>query len=151
MPRNTLDVLDITIADSVDAILDCMIEVNLKGENLRSAFLCICETLTRVGLRASFEEKKLFQTCHILHKRGKYYIVHFKHMFILDGRNNGFTREDVLRMNLIAKLLESWKMIEIVHPEQITEVAHSSHIQVIRHADAAEWTLLPKYNLKQKF
>lgn len=148
MPRNTLDILNVSAVDAESKIIDCLAEVELNQEKAGHIFLSIKETLTRIGVNTSREPKTLYQTCHILHKNGKYYIVHFKHMFMLEGHYNGLTREDILRMNRIIRLLEQWGMIKVKHPEQITELADMSHIKVVKHADVSDWSLVAKYNIR---
>ena len=117
--------------------------------NTEEDFLKIKETLTRIGV-ASKKENKLFQSCHILHKKGKYYIVHFKEMFILDGKNTDISEEDFSRRNSIAFLLEEWKLLKIVDPDKFTTRASMSQIKVIPYKDKPQWELVPKYNLGKK-
>lgn len=151
MARNTLDILALSAVDNEEEILDCLVEVDLGEEKVRDTFFMISETLTRVGVnpkRDGGEPKKvLYQTCHITQRNGKYFIVHFKHFYMFEGRRNGLCREDILRMNRIIRLLEQWGMIKIKHPEQITELAQLSHIKVVKHHEAINWNLLPKYDV----
>ncbi|AFX93549.1 translation repressor [Serratia phage phiMAM1] len=151
MPRNTLDILSLSAVDHEDEILDCLVEVDLDTSKARDTFFMITETLTRVGVNPKNEggepKNVLYQTCHITQRGGKYYIVHFKHFYMFEGRRNGLCREDILRMNRIIRLLEQWGMIKIKHPEQITELAQLAHIKVVKHHDAVNWTLLPKYDV----
>jgi hypothetical protein len=110
-------------------------------------FLKVKETLTRIGI-ASNKEKKLFQTCHILHKRGKYYLMHFKELFQLDGKPVEYGEDDIARRNSIANLLEEWGLIEIVDYSKVDHpVAELSKIRIISFKDKANWTLIPKYNI----
>lgn len=111
------------VAAPEDWGLEDFIEVQIKEED----FLKIKETLTRIGVSSRKNEKSLFQTCHILHKKGRYYIVHFKELFILDGRDNNLTIEDILRRNYIATLLESWGLVEIVSADNAHYFYISGH------------------------
>jgi len=104
------------------------------------------ETLTRIGV-ASRHEKKLFQSCHILHKRGRYIVVHFKELFELDGRDSDFDDEDRARRDRIATLLEEWGLVKIVDPTKLGPLAAMSTVKVIHHSEKAEWTLQPKHSL----
>lgn len=153
MPRNTLDILKLSAVGQEKEITDCLVEVELDTSKARDGFFMITETLTRVGVNPKHEggepQRVLYQTCHITQRDGKYYIVHFKHFYMFEGRRNGLCREDILRMNRIIKLLEQWGMIKVKHPEQITELAELSHIKVVKHSEAANWELLPKYNVKR--
>ena len=119
------------------------VEIDLLSQE---NFLKIKETLTRIGI-ASRKDKKLYQSCHILHKRGKYYIVHFKEMFILDGIEDYIPTEDVLRRNTIANLLEEWKLCEVIDPEQTEEEVDMRGIKIIPHREKNDWDLVPKYNI----
>lgn len=113
-------------------------------------FLKVKETLTRVGI-ASRKEKKLYQSCHILHKQGKYSILHFKELFILDGKENNFSDEDKGRRNTIVNLLEEWGLIEITDPEKSQDpIAPLSHIKILSHKEKSLWTLEQKYNIGKK-
>tara|TARA_R100000008_G_scaffold72956_1_gene51296 strand:+ start:163 stop:615 length:453 start_codon:yes stop_codon:yes gene_type:complete len=125
---------------------DRMIEIIL---NEPDDFLKVRETLTRIGV-ASRKEKKLYQSCHILHKQGKYYIVHFKELFALDGKHANLTTNDVQRRNRIAQLLGDWGLISIVNPGIITEVAPLNQIKVLAYKEKGEWTLETKYNIGKK-
>ena len=110
-------------------------------------FLVIKETLTRIGV-SSRKENKLFQSCHILHKRGRYAILHFKELFILDGLESSISESDVGRRNLIAKLLEEWDLCDIIHPNDIIEpLANMGQIKIISHKNKNEWELVPKYHI----
>ncbi len=128
-------------------ITDTFLEVSLKKEE---DFLKIKETLTRIGI-ASKKEKKLFQSCHILHKRGKYYIVHFKELFQLDGKPSDFTDEDRSRRNAIAFLLEEWGLLEIVNKSAFSDsIAKLSSVKIITYKEKADWSLESKYTIGKK-
>lgn len=109
-------------------------------------FLKCKETLSRIGV-ANTKEMKLFQSCHILHKRGKYYITHFKELFILDGKPSTLTVEDVQRRNLIVSLLKDWGLVEIVDSSYQTNMAPTGSVKVITHAEKPKWTLIAKYTV----
>lgn len=127
--------------------VDTLLEVRLKKED---DFLKVRETLTRIGV-SSRKEKKLFQSCHILHKRGKYYIVHFKELFALDGKPTDFDDSDLGRRNTIANLLAEWGLVEIVFPAKTIEpVAPLSQIKIISYSERADWELVAKYNIGNK-
>lgn len=125
-----------------------LVEVTL---NEADDFLKVRETLTRIGV-ASKKDKTLFQSCHILHKQGKYYIVHFKELFALDGKPTDLTENDLSRRNAIAKLLQDWGLIKVVTPTQIDVPApiFISQIKIISHKEKNEWQLVPKYNIGAK-
>ena len=125
---------------------DQMIEVIL---NEPDDFLKVRETLTRIGV-ASRKEKKIYQSCHILHKQGRYYLVHFKELFALDGKHANLTVNDVQRRNRIIQLLADWGLIAIVKPEKITDIAPLNQIKVLAYKDKAEWILETKYNIGAK-
>lgn len=112
-------------------------------------FLKVRETLTRIGV-ASRKEHKLYQSCHILHKQGKYYIVHFKELFALDGKNTNLSLNDIQRRNRIIQLLSDWGLIEVITPEKIEDVAPLNQIKVLSFKDKDEWTLESKYNIGRK-
>ena len=112
-------------------------------------FLKVRETLTRIGV-ASRKDKILFQSCHILHKQGKYYIVHFKELFALDGKQADLSDNDLERRNTIAKLLSDWGLVKIIDATKFTELAPLSQIKVIAHKDKHEWDLQTKYNIGKK-
>tara|TARA_B100001778_G_scaffold128824_1_gene105998 strand:- start:5021 stop:5443 length:423 start_codon:yes stop_codon:yes gene_type:complete len=124
---------------------DIMVEVSLKQPD---DFLKVRETLTRIGV-ASRKEKKLFQSCHILHKKGKYYIVHFKELFALDGKHANLTSNDVERRNRITKLLSDWGLVDVVD-EELGELAPLNQIKVISYKDKGDWILESKYNIGKK-
>lgn len=125
---------------------DQMIEVVL---NEPDDFLKVRETLTRIGV-ASRKEKKIYQSCHILHKQGKYYIVHFKELFALDGKHANLTVNDVQRRNRIINLLSDWGLISINSPELVTDVAPLNQIKVLSYRDKNDWVLESKYNIGKK-
>jgi hypothetical protein len=125
---------------------------NMVEVKLRSAedFLKIRETLTRIGV-ASRRDKVLFQSCHILHKQGRYYIVHFKELFALDGKPTNFSEEDQARRNTIANLLAEWELIDIVDTERTKDpVAPLNQIKILAHKEKGEWKLEAKYNIGKK-
>jgi len=123
-----------------------MVEVSL---NEPDDFLKVRETLTRIGV-ASRKEKKLYQSCHILHKQGKYYIVHFKELFALDGKKANLSSNDVQRRNRIIQLLSDWGLITISVKESVADVAPLSQIKVLSFKEKGEWTLESKYNIGKK-
>jgi len=123
-----------------------MIEVKL---NEPDDFLKVRETLTRIGV-ASRKEKKLYQSCHILHKQGKYYIVHFKELFALDGKYANLTINDVQRRNRITKLLSDWGLITIMNEDSIIDIAPLNQIKVLSYKDKQDWTLEQKYNIGKR-
>jgi hypothetical protein len=123
-----------------------MVEVTLQQPD---DFLKVRETLTRIGV-ASRSERKLYQSCHILHKQGRYYIVHFKELFLLDGKNSDFSENDIQRRNRITKLLSDWGLINVVNEEQIEDASSISQIKILPHKEKAEWQLIPKYSIGSK-
>ena len=112
-------------------------------------FLKVRETLTRIGV-ASRKDKVLYQSCHILHKQGRYFIVHFKELFALDGKSADLTENDLQRRNTIAKLLIDWGLVQIINPDKFTDLAPLSQIKVIAFKDKNEWSLQTKYNIGKK-
>ena len=112
-------------------------------------FLKVRETLTRIGV-ASRKEKKIYQSCHILHKQGKYYIVHFKELFALDGKKTNLSLNDVQRRNRITQLLCDWGLIDVVKEETVAEVAALNQIKVLSYKEKNEWALETKYNIGKK-
>jgi hypothetical protein len=127
--------------------IEDMVEVTL-GE--KDDFLKVRETLTRIGV-ASKKEKILYQSCHILHKQGKYYIVHFKELFSLDGKPTDLTENDIARRNTVTNLLEDWELIKIVRKEQTVEPTVSlSQVKILSHKEKNDWQLVPKYNIGSK-
>jgi len=125
---------------------DQMIEISL-GEP--DDFLKVRETLTRIGV-ASRKEKKIYQSCHILHKQGRYYIVHFKELFALDGKHANLTQNDVQRRNRIVQLLADWGLVDIMNVEKIKDIAPLNQIKVLSYKDKGEWILETKYNIGSK-
>jgi hypothetical protein len=123
-----------------------MVEVSLAEPD---DFLKVRETLTRIGV-ASRKEKKIYQSCHILHKQGRYYIVHFKELFALDGKHTNLSLNDVQRRNRIIQLLSDWGLIAVVTPEKIVDVAPLNQIKVLAFKEKDEWTLESKYNIGRK-
>ena len=121
------DMLEVTIAEPDD-------------------FLKVRETLTRIGV-ASRKENKLFQSCHILHKQGRYFIVHFKELFMLDGKKSNLEQSDLERRNTIATLLSDWGLIQIQNTEQVKECSSLKQIKIIPFKEKSEWELCPKYNI----
>ena len=125
---------------------DQMLEVGLKEPD---DFLKVRETLTRIGV-ASRKEKKLYQSCHILHKQGKYFIVHFKELFALDGKRANLTINDVQRRNRITRLLADWGLITIVQEGSVADIAPLNQIKVLSYKDKGDWILEQKYNIGKK-
>ena len=123
-----------------------MVEVTLGQPD---DFLKVRETLTRIGV-ASRKERKLYQSCHILHKQGKYYIVHFKVLFALDGKTTNLSLNDVQRRNRILQLLSDWGLVSLVDSSKITDVAPLNQIKVLAYKEKDEWTLESKYNIGRK-
>jgi hypothetical protein len=127
--------------------IEDMVEVTL---NEKDDFLKVRETLTRIGV-ASKKEKVLYQSCHILHKQGKYYIVHFKELFSLDGKPTDLTENDIARRNTVTNLLEDWELIKIVNKDQTAEPTVSlSQVKILSHKEKNDWQLVPKYNIGKK-
>jgi hypothetical protein len=127
-------------------MIDTLLEVRLKEEE---DFLKVKETLTRIGV-ASRKDKTLFQSCHILHKQGKYYIVHFKELFMLDGKVANFSDEDKFRRNTIALLLEEWGLIDVVKDIGQDQTVPLSNIKIIPFKEKQQWELVAKYNIGRK-
>ena len=123
-----------------------MIEVGLKEPD---DFLKVRETLTRIGV-ASRKERKIYQSCHILHKQGKYYIVHFKELFALDCKNTNITENDIQRRNRITQLLSDWGLVTIINQDNVGELAPLNQIKVISFKEKGDWTLESKYNIGKK-
>ena len=121
-----------------------MLEIGLKEPD---DFLKVRETLSRIGV-ASRKEKKLYQSCHILHKQGKYYIVHFKELFALDGKNTNLSENDIARRNTIVNLLDDWGLVEVLGKTEPS--APLSQIKVISYKEKSDWTLETKYNIGKK-
>ena len=135
-----------TVEPTVEWSQDQMVEVLL---NEPDDFLKVRETLTRIGV-ASRKEKKLYQSCHILHKQGRYFIVHFKELFALDGKRANLTLNDVQRRNRITRLLADWGLITVVKPESVEDIAPLNQIKVLAYRDKGEWVLEQKYNIGKK-
>ena len=129
-----------------DWSMDKMVEVTLKEPD---DFLKIMETLTRMGIQSK-KDQTLFQSCHILHKRGQYFLVHFKEMFNLDGRESSLTVLDVERRNLIASLLEEWGLLTVNDPAKIQSQAPLSTIKILTHDETKKWNLVQKYRIGNK-
>ena len=125
---------------------DQMIEVTL---NEPDDFLKVRETLTRIGV-ASRKEKKIYQSCHILHKQGRYFLVHFKELFALDGKHANLTTNDVQRRNRIAQLLADWGLVEVLNVDQIKDIAPLNQIKVLAYRYKGDWILETKYNIGSK-
>ena len=125
---------------------DQMIEITL---NEPDDFLKVRETLTRIGV-ASRKEKKIYQSCHILHKQGRYYIVHFKELFALDGKSANLSINDVQRRNRIITLLSDWGLITIINSEKVTDIAPLNQIKVLAYKEKGDWILETKYNIGKK-
>lgn len=124
-----------------------LVEVTLPNPD---NFLKVRETLSRMGV-ASKKDKTLYQSCHILHKQGKYYIVHFKQLFLLDGKQSDFTEDDRARLNTIANLLHEWELVDLVSEQKSAEpVAPLSQIKIISHKEKNDWNLVAKYNIGKK-
>jgi hypothetical protein len=135
-----------TVEPTVEWSQDQMVEVLL---NEPDDFLKVRETLTRIGV-ASRKEKKLYQSCHILHKQGRYFIVHFKELFALDGKRANLTVNDVQRRNRITRLLADWGLITVVKPESVEDIAPLNQIKVLAYKDKGDWILETKYNIGSK-
>ena len=135
-----------TVEPEVSWSQDQMVEVTL---NEPDDFLKVRETLTRIGV-ASRKERKLYQSCHILHKQGRYYIVHFKELFALYGKHDNLTANDVQRMNIITRLLADWGLISVVKAESVSDIAPLNQIKVVSYKDKGDWILEQKYNIGKK-
>jgi hypothetical protein len=128
-------------------VLDSLVEVRLVDED---DFLKVRETLTRIGV-ASRKEKVLYQSCHILHKQGRYYIVHFKELFSLDGKPSNFSDDDKARRNTIANLIAEWGLVQLINPNMTRDpVAPLSQIKILPHKEKDDWELVTKYNIGRK-
>tara|TARA_Y100001963_G_scaffold146017_1_gene220409 strand:- start:450 stop:881 length:432 start_codon:yes stop_codon:yes gene_type:complete len=125
---------------------DKMIEISLSEPD---DFLKVRETLTRIGV-ASRKEKKIYQSCHILHKQGKYFIVHFKELFALDGKKANLSVNDVQRRNRIIQLLSDWGLVTILNPDSVSDIAPLNQIKVISYKEKGDWILETKYNIGKK-
>jgi hypothetical protein len=135
-----------TIEPQVNWTPDMMVEVTL---NEPDDFLKVRETLTRIGV-ASRKEKKLYQSCHILHKQGRYYITHFKELFALDGKHANLTVNDVQRRNRIIRLLADWGLVAVIDQDKVIDIAPLNQIKVLPHKEKGEWILEQKYNIGKK-
>ena len=131
------------MTDIIKWSIEDMIEVRLKEDD---DFLKVKETLTRIGI-ASRREKKLYQSCHILHKQGKYYIVHFKELFALDGKPTNLSENDIERRNTVVNLLHEWDLVEIVNPEKAQPTVSIRQMKVLPFAEKPEWDLQAKYSI----
>ena len=128
-------------------LIDDLVQIELTNEE---NFLKVKETLTRIGI-SSRKDKKLYQSCHILHKQSKYYIVHFKELFMLDGKINNFDEEDRGRRNTITNLLEEWGLIKVVDASKTQDpIAPISQIKILPHSEKGEWELVAKYSIGKK-
>jgi len=128
-------------------MIETLVEIKLHADE---DFLKIRETLTRIGV-ASKKERKLYQSCHILHKQGRFYIVHFKELFALDGKRTDFSEDDLGRRNAIVALLEQWGLLEVVNPSQIAQPrAPLSHIKILPFREKGDWELCTKYTIGRK-
>ena len=125
---------------------DQMVQISL---NEPDDFQKVRETLTRIGV-ASRKEKKIYQSCHILHKQGRYFLVHFKELFALDGKHANLTSNDVQRRNRIAQLLSDWGLVEVLNTDQIKDIAPVNQIKVLAYRDKGDWILETKYNIGSK-
>jgi len=129
------------------SLIDSLVEVKLNDSE---DFLKVKETLTRIGV-ASRTDKKLFQSCHILHKQGKYYIVHFKELFALDGKPTNISDQDVARRNTIANLLNEWKLVSLTDNNKTTNpTAPLSQVKIVPYKEKQEWELITKYSIGRK-
>lgn len=127
-------------------LIDSFVEVRLKHPD---DFLKICETLTRIGVSAT-TGRRLYQTCHLLHKRGRYYLVHFKEMLALDGNATNYSIDDQRRRNRIANLLEQWNLLSVVEPDKTSDQADMAKIKVIPYSEKRNWELQQKYRIGTK-
>ena len=127
--------------------IEDMLEISFKEND---DFLKIRETLTRIGV-ASRKDKTLYQSCHILHKQGQYYIVHFKELFALDGKPTNLTKVDIERRNAIVNLLQEWKLLTIVKPDLLVPMGNVGQFKIISFKDKVDWQLVPKYNIGVKY
>tara|TARA_B100001778_G_C18360800_1_gene526300 strand:+ start:243 stop:638 length:396 start_codon:yes stop_codon:yes gene_type:complete len=130
----------------MDVSVDNMVEVSLKDDD---DFLKVRETLTRIGV-ASRKDKTLYQSCHILHKQGRYYIVHFKELFALDGKPTNFSENDEARRNTIVNLLTEWGLVKIDSAQELDPIAPLSQIKILPFKEKGDWTLTAKYNIGKK-
>ena len=131
------------MTDSIKWSMEDMIEVRLKEDD---DFLKVKETLTRIGI-ASRREKKLYQSCHILHKQGKYYIVHFKELFALDGKPTNLSENDIERRNTVVNLLNEWDLVEIIDPDKAQPTVSIRQMKILPFSEKSEWDLQAKYSI----
>lgn len=147
---NNVNIVEIEYRDPSNRreslLLDSMVEVTLPEKN---SFLKVKETLTRIGI-ANNKTKQLYQSCHILHKKNKFYIVHFKEMFLLDGKSSSISEEDIERRNAIANLLEDWGLVTIVDKNKTEETSGLNRIKVLAFKEKDNWELVPKYTIGKK-
>lgn len=129
-----------------DALVAKLVEIDILD---KKNFLKIKETLTRIGI-PSKKDNTLYQTCHILHKKGKFYVIHFKELFALDGKISTFDDKDLARRNTIAHLLNDWGLCKIVSPEKAEPVEQTNTLKIISFKDKGNWNLVPKYNIGKK-
>ena len=127
----------------MNEIVSTFVEVLLEEED---DFLKVKETLSRIGI-AYRKDKKLFQSCHILHKQGRYYIVHFKELFLLDGKPSDLSENDIARRNTIINLLLEWDLVSLVNVEELEPVAPMNQVKILRYDEKDEWELVVKYNI----
>jgi hypothetical protein len=130
----------------MDVTVDKMVEVSLKDDD---DFLKVRETLTRIGV-ASRKDRTLYQSCHILHKQGRYYIVHFKELFALDGKPTNFSENDEARRNTIVNLLTEWDLVKLESTDKLDPIAPLSQIKILPFKEKGDWTLTAKYNIGKK-
>ena len=135
-----------TVEPEVSWSQDQMVEVTL---NEPDDFLKVRETLTRIGV-ASRKEKKLYQSCHILHKQGRYFIVHFKELFLLDGKKSNLEENDIARRNTISQLMSDWGLIDVINKSKLEPLAPLRQIKIISYKDKDDWVLEHKYNIGKK-
>ena len=132
--------------ESINWSQEKMLEVSLKEPD---DFLKIRETLSRIGV-ASRKERKLYQSCHILHKQGRYFIVHFKELFLLDGKKSNLEENDIARRNTISQLMSDWGLIDVINKSKLEPLAPLRQIKIISYKDKENWELCPKYNIGNK-
>lgn len=145
-PNQSIDPIQGTVVDETPVAWTpaMMLEITL---NEPDDFLKVRETLTRIGVASRKSSNKLYQSCHILHKQGRYFIVHFKELFLLDGKPSNLNVNDLQRRNTISTLLSDWGLVSIVNSEQSKDKAPLRQIKIIPYRDKANWELLPKYNI----
>lgn len=131
------------MSKNIEQTLKNMIEVELVGKS-DDTFLKVVETLTRIGV-ANTTTKHLYQSCHILHKQGRYYLAHFKEMFKMDGRSSDISESDISRRNYIASVLQDWNLVKVLDKTKLDPTAKPSSVKIIKHSDKNKWTLKQKY------